>query len=49
MILRWDTMKNTCLIFLNKPSDQKLSPLRGYVVGILFSTEVLPLRGFIYY
>jgi hypothetical protein len=26
---------------------KKLMPLRGYVIGILFSTKVLPLRGFI--
>lgn len=48
MILRWDTMKNTCLIFLNKSLDQKtIAPTGLCDSGILFSTKVSPLWGFI--
>ena len=44
MILRWDTMKNIYLIFLNKFSNQKtIAPTGLPDSNILFSTKVLPL------
>lgn len=46
MILRWNTIKNTYLIFLNKLSGQKLSPLRGSMVWVYcFLPKFCPYGG----
>ena len=54
---RGDSLVDFDKLIFPKPrmgGSQKLTPLptgqaglRGYVIGILFSTKVLPLRGFI--